>query len=154
MSDIEDWDMMIDTNVKGLLYVTKYVLDSMIKNNSGHIINIGSIAGKEVYLKGNAYCASKHAVDAFSTGLRMDLINKGIKVSAINPGAVNTEFSTVRFKGDKEKADQVYNGFEPLLAEDVADFIYYIISRPKHVNISDSIIFPAAQASGSLINRN
>lgn len=153
-ANIDDWDNMIDINVKGLMYVTKAVLPFMLKRKTGHIVNIGSIAGKEVYLKGNAYCASKHAVDAFNSGLRMDLINKGIKVSAINPGAVNTEFSKVRFKGDKEKADQVYKGFEPLRAEDVADLIYYVISRPKHVNISDSIIFPAAQASGSLINRN
>jgi NADP-dependent 3-hydroxy acid dehydrogenase YdfG len=153
-ANIDDWDKMIDINVKGLLYVTKAVLPFMLGRTAGHIVNIGSIAGKEVYLKGNAYCASKHAVDAFSSGLRMDLLSKGIKVSTINPGAVNTEFSTVRFKGNKEKADQVYDGFDPLLAEDVADLIYYVISRPKHVNISDSIIFPAAQASGSIINKN
>lgn len=152
-ADINDWENMIDINIKGMMYVTKAVLPIMLKRKTGHIVNMGSIAGKEVYVKGNVYCASKHAVDAFNSGLRMDLLGSGIKVSVINPGAVNTEFSSVRFKGDKEKADKVYEGFDPLFAEDIADLIYYVISRPAHVNIADSIIFPAAQVTGSLIDR-
>lgn len=153
-ADLDDWEKMIDINVKGLMYVTKAVLPTMIERKSGHIVNISSIAGKEVYSKGNAYCASKHAVDAFNSGLRIDLMNKGIKVSVINPGAVNTEFSTVRFKGDQEKADKVYEGFDPLLAEDIADLIQFVVSRPKHVNISDTMILPAAQVAASLIHKN
>lgn len=152
-ANLDDWDKMIDINVKGLMYVTKAILPWMIKRQSGHIVNISSIAGKEVYLKGNAYCASKHAVDAFNAGLRIDLMDKGIKVSVINPGAVNTEFSTVRFKGDKEKADKVYEGFEPLLAEDIADLIQFVVSRPKHVNISDTMILPSAQVTATQIHK-
>ncbi len=152
-ASLDDWEKMIDINVKGVMYVTKAVLPGMLERKSGHIVNISSIAGKEVYPKGNAYCASKHAVDAFNSGLRMDLTDKGIKVSVINPGAVNTEFSTVRFKGDKEKADKVYEGFEPLTAHDVAELIYFVVSRPKHVNISDSVILPVAQASASIVHR-
>ncbi|MBN1119132.1 MAG: SDR family NAD(P)-dependent oxidoreductase [Bacteroidales bacterium] len=148
-ASLDDWEAMIDINVKGLMYVTKAVLPYMIRNKKGHIVNISSIAGKEAYLKGNAYCASKHAVDGFNNGLRQDLLGTGIKVSLVSPGAVNTEFSTVRFKGDKERADKVYEGFEPLLAEDIADLIYFIVSRPRHVNIADSIILPSAQASAT-----
>lgn len=152
-ADLNDWEQMIDINVKGLMYVTKAVLPFMLSKQSGHIINISSIAGKEVYPKGNAYCASKHAVDAFNAGLRLDLFDKGIKVSMINPGAVNTEFSTVRFKGDSNKADKVYEGFEPLVAEDIADLIHFVVTRPKHVNISDTMILSAAQVSASLIHK-
>ncbi len=150
---IDDWDAMIDINVKGLLYVSKAIIPGMIVRKSGHIINIGSIAGKEVYSKGNVYCASKFAVDAISTGMRIDLNEHGIKVSEVNPGAVDTEFSSVRFKGDISKADKVYEGFQPLLANDIAEIIYFVASRPAHVNIADSIILPTAQASASIINR-
>lgn len=151
--NLDDWEKMIDINVKGLMYVTKAILPLMLKNKNGHIVNISSIAGKESYLKGNAYCASKHAVDAFNDGLRIDLAGTGIKVSSISPGAVNTEFSEVRFKGDKAKADKVYEGFDPLVANDIADLIYFIVSRPAHVNIADTIIFPAAQTTATTIFR-
>lgn len=151
--NIEDWDAMIDINVKGLLYVSKAVLPVMIKRNSGHIVNIGSVAGKEVYPKGNVYCASKSAVDAITQGMRIDLNSYGIKVSEINPGAVETEFSDVRFKGDTEKAKKVYEGFEPLRAVDVAELIWFVISRPRHVNIAESLIFPTAQANATTIHR-
>ena len=150
---IDDWDAMIDINVKGLLYVTKAVLPAMTKKRSGHIVNIGSVAGKEVYPKGNVYCASKYAVDAISQGMRIDLNAYNIKVSEINPGAVETEFSEVRFKGDLKKAKKVYEGFEPLKAGDVAELIWFVITRPPHVNIAESLIFPAAQASATIINR-
>jgi len=149
----DDWDTMIDTNVKGLLYVTKIVSNWMISNKSGHIINIGSIAGKEVYPGGNVYCASKHAVDALSKGMRIDLLPHGIKVTAIHPGMVETEFSIVRFKGDEDRAKKVYDGLEPLIADDIADAIWYVVSRPKHVNINDMLIMPTAQATGTLVNR-
>ncbi|WP_443939927.1 SDR family NAD(P)-dependent oxidoreductase [Pedobacter sp. MW01-1-1] len=149
----DDWDTMIDTNVKGLLYVTKVVSNWMIPHQEGHIVNIGSIAGKEVYPNGNVYCASKHAVDALNKGMRMDLLPHGIKVSAINPGMVETEFSLVRFKGDAEKASKVYEGLEPLIANDIADAIWYVVSRPKHVNINDLLIMPSAQATATLVNR-
>ena len=152
-ADLDDWEKMIDINVKGLMYVTKAVLPMMLRRSSGHILNIGSVAGKEVYLKGNVYCASKHAVDAFNDGLRMDLLGTGIKVSSISPGAVNTEFSAVRFKGDKQRADKFYEDFEPLVGEDVADLIYYIVSRPAHVNIADTLIFPAVQSTATTIAR-
>ncbi len=152
-ANLDDWEKMIDINVKGLMYVTKALLPSLIAKKSGHIVNIGSIAGKEVYLRGNAYCASKHAVTAFSDALRLDLNGTGVKVSCIHPGAVNTGFSEVRFKGDSQKASKVYEGFEPLLANDIAELILFIVSRPGHVNISDTIILPAAQASASLIHR-
>ncbi len=151
---IDDWDAMIDINVKGLLYVSKAVLPVMTKRRSGHIVNIGSVAGKEVYPNGNVYCASKYAVDAISQGMRIDLNAYNIKVSEINPGAVETEFSEVRFKGDVKKAKKVYEGFEPLRAEDVAELIWFVISRPAHVNIAESLIFPTAQASATIINRN
>jgi 3-hydroxy acid dehydrogenase/malonic semialdehyde reductase len=149
----DDWDTMIDTNVKGLLYVSKIVSNWMIKNGKGHIINLGSIAGKEVYANGNVYCASKHAVDALNTGMRIDLLPHGIKVTAVHPGAVETEFSEVRFKGDKARAKKVYDGFEPLVADDVAETIWFAISRPAHVNINELIVMPTAQAGASNIFR-
>ena len=152
--DTNDWDTMIDTNVKGLLYVTKIVSNWMIAAKKGHIINIGSIAGKEVYPNGNVYCATKHAVDALNKGMRLDLLPHGIKVTAINPGMVETEFSVVRFKGDEDKAKKVYEGFEPLLAQDIADAIWFAVSRPAHVNINDMLIMPTAQASATVVNRN
>lgn len=151
--NIEDWETMIDTNVKGLLYVSKIVSNGMIKNNSGHIINLGSIAGKESYPNGNVYCATKAAVDSLSKSMRMDLVQHGIKVTAIHPGAVETEFSIVRFKGDVERANNVYKGFEPLHPEDIADVIYFAASRPSHVNINDLLVMPTAQASATIINR-
>jgi 3-hydroxy acid dehydrogenase / malonic semialdehyde reductase len=153
-ASLEDWEKMIDINVKGLMYVTKAVLPFMLKRKTGHIVNIGSVAGKEVYLKGSMYCASKHAVDAFNDGLRMDLSGSGIKVSSIHPGAVNTEFSLVRFKGDKKRADSVYEGFTPLYANDIADLIYYVVSRPAHVNIADTLIFPANQSNATTIYKS
>ncbi len=150
----DDWDAMIDGNVKGLLYVSKVVMKQMVERKSGHIINIGSIAGKEVYPNGNVYCASKHAVDALNNGMRIDLNPFGIKVSQISPGMVNTEFSTVRFKGDREKVDAAYNGLEPLYADDIAEVAWFMISRPAHVNISDVIVFPTAQASPTIVKRD
>lgn len=151
-SSIDDFDSMIDSNVKGLLYVSKAVVPILVANKKGHIINISSIAGKETYPKGTVYCATKHAVEATSKGMRMDLLTQGIKVTNIAPGAVETEFSLVRFKGDQKRADSVYQGFEPLVAEDIADAIYYAISRPDHVQIADMTIFPKAQASGTLFD--
>lgn len=151
--DVDDWDAMIDINVKGLLYVSNAVIPGMVERRSGHIINIGSIAGKETYLNGNVYCATKHAVDALNQGMRMDLNQYGIRVGAINPGMVDTEFSEVRFKGDKERATSVYKGFEPLKAEDIADVIHFVISRPYHVNIADLLILPTAQASATTVNK-
>ena len=151
---IEDWDAMIDINVKGLLYVSKMVIPKMIKNNSGHIINIGSTAAKEVYPNGNVYCASKHAVDAINKGMRIDLNQYGIRVGAIHPGMVETEFSEVRFKGDKERADKVYKGFEVLQPEDIADIIHFVVSRPYHINIADLVVMSTAQASSTIIKKN
>lgn len=150
--DIEDWDKMIDSNVKGLLYVTKAVIGRMIEKSSGHIINIGSLAGREVYEKGNVYSASKHAVNAISKGMRIDLNKYNIKVSEINPGLVETEFSKVRFKGDP-KASKVYEGYKALEAEDIAEIIEFVISRPHHVNIADVLILPQDQATSSIINK-
>ncbi|WP_113663244.1 SDR family NAD(P)-dependent oxidoreductase [Pedobacter nanyangensis] len=152
--DTEDWDRMIDTNVKGLLYVTRAVAPWMVERKQGHIINIGSIAGKEVYPNGNVYCASKHAVDALSKGMRIDLLPHGIKVTEINPGMVETEFSIVRFKGDENRAKKVYDGLEPLIAQDIADAIWYVVSRPAHVNINDMLIMPTAQATGTIVKRD
>jgi 3-hydroxy acid dehydrogenase / malonic semialdehyde reductase len=146
---IEDWERMIDTNVKGLLYMTRNVAPIMIKNGYGHIINIGSIAGKEVYANGNVYCATKHAVDALNKGMRIDLLPHNIKVTAINPGMVDTEFSIVRFKGDDDRAKNVYKGMQPLKAEDIAETIYWVASRPAHVNINDIIIMPSVQANAT-----
>ncbi len=150
---IEDWEQMIDTNIKGLLYMTRLITPGMVKRKKGHIINIGSIAGKEAYEKGNVYNASKFAVDGLTQAMRIDLVDYGIKVSAINPGAAETEFSLVRFKGDREQADQVYEGFIPLYAEDIAEAVLFVANRPPHVNIDDLIIMPAAQARSRKINR-
>lgn len=150
---VEDWETMIDTNIKGLLYVSKAVMPLMIERKSGHIVNIGSIAGKEVYAKGNVYCSTKHAVEGITKALRLDLLPHKIKVSAICPGAVDTEFSTVRFDGDKDRADSVYNGYQPLLAQDIAEAIYFVTSRPFHVNINDLLIMPTAQANTSNLLR-
>ena len=152
--NIDDWDAMMDINVKGLLYVSKAIIPQMTARKSGHIINIGSSAGKEVYPKGNVYCASKHAVLAITEGMRIDLNSFGIKVSAVNPGAVETEFSEVRFKGDKKKANDVYRGFDALQAQDIADIIYFVVSRPSHVNIADLLVYPTAQANTTTLNRN
>jgi 3-hydroxy acid dehydrogenase / malonic semialdehyde reductase len=142
-----DWETMIDTNVKGLLYVTKKVSSWMVSRKQGHIVNIGSIAAKETYANGNVYCATKHAVDSLNQAMRIDLLPHNIRVTGIHPGAVETEFSEVRFKGDKERAKQVYQGFDPLYAKDIAETIWFAVSRPAHVNISDLLIMPTAQAS-------
>lgn len=148
-----DWETMIDTNIKGLLYVTKIVSNWMIEQQSGYIINLGSIAGKEVYPNGNVYCATKSAVAALSKAMRVDLLPHGIRVTEIAPGAVETEFSDVRFKGDKERAKKVYEGFEPLTANDIAETIWFVASRPPHVNINELIIMPAAQATSTITLR-
>ena len=147
----EDWDRMIDTNMKGLLYVTREIGPLFIANKKGHIINIGSLAGHEYYGGGNVYCGTKHAVKAITRSMRIDLLKEGIKVSAVSPGAVETEFSVVRYKGNKEMADKTYDGFEPLKAEDVAESIYFIANQPKHVNIEEILVLPTAQASTSII---
>lgn len=152
--NVEDWDAMLDINVKGLLYVTNTILPTMLSNKSGHIINIGSTAGKEVYAKGNVYCASKHAVDALNQGMRLDLNGKGIKVGAINPGLVETEFSEVRFKGNSEQAEKVYQGFTPLQPKDIADIIWFAVTRPPHVNIADLTVMCLDQASSTIVNKN
>ena len=144
-----DWEVMIDTNIKGLLYVTKVVSNWMIKHKSGHIVNLGSIAGKETYLNGNVYCATNHAVDSLNKAMRIDLLPHKIKVTGVHPGAVDTEFSQVRFHGDQERAKKVYEGYEPLHAQDIAETIWFAVSRPAHVNINDMIIMPSAQASTS-----
>lgn len=158
LSTIQDgklahWEQMIDTNIKGLLYVTKHIAQIMIANKKGHIINIGSIAGKEVYANGNVYCATKHAVDALNKGMRIDLLPHGIKVSSINPGMVETEFSIVRFDGDEERAKKVYENIVPLKPEDIAETIYWMASRPAHVNINDVIIMPTIQANSTTVLR-
>lgn len=149
----DDWDRMIDTNIKGLLYVTRAISPILKKNGGGHIVNIASIAGKEVYAGGNVYCATKHAVDALSRAMRIDLVHDNIKVSNIAPGAAETEFSLVRFKGDEQTAKNVYDGYDPLLAEDIADAVYYVCSRPKHVCINDLVIMPSAQASSTVFHK-
>ena len=149
----DDWDAMIDINVKGLLYVSRAIIPKMIARKSGHIINIGSTAGKEVYPKGNVYCASKFAVDAINQGMRLDLNGKGIKVGAINPGLVETEFSEVRFKNDNERAEKVYQGFTPLKPEDIADIIWFAVTRPPHVNIADLTVMCLDQASSTVVNK-
>jgi 3-hydroxy acid dehydrogenase / malonic semialdehyde reductase len=151
---IEDWDAMMDINVKGLLYVTKSVLPVMTKRNSGHIINIGSIAGKEVYANGNVYCASKFAVDALTKGMRIDLNAHSIKVTAIHPGLVETEFSLVRFKGDEERSKNIYKGFDPLVGNDIADLILFALTRPAHVVIADLVVLPTAQASATVVKKS
>ena len=152
--NIEDWEAMMDINVKGLLYVSHPIIKQMIQQKSGHIINIGSTAGKEVYPKGNVYCASKHAVDAINKAMRIDLNEYGIRVGAINPGLVETEFSEVRFKGDAERAKSVYQGFQALKPEDIADIIFFCVTRPYHVNIADLVVLPTAQASSTIIQKN
>jgi 3-hydroxy acid dehydrogenase / malonic semialdehyde reductase len=151
--ELADWDAMLDINVKGLLYVTHAVLPLMLAQKKGHIINIGSIAGKQVYANGNVYCASKFAVDAITKGMRIDLVQEGIKVSEVSPGLVETEFSEVRFKGDKERAAGVYQGYEPLRAEDIADLITFMVTRPAHVNLAEVLILPAAQASATVLHK-
>lgn len=151
--NLDDWEAMIDINIKGLLYVSKALIPQMIERKSGHIINIGSTAGKEVYPNGNVYCATKHAVDALNKSMKMDLNPYGIRVSAIHPGMVETEFSEVRFKGDKDKAANVYKGLKPLEPEDIADIIHFVVSRPYHVNISDLVVMASAQGSATIVNR-
>lgn len=150
---IEDWDKMIDTNVKGLLYISRRVIPLMIANKNGHIVNISSIAAKEVYANGNVYCASKHAVDAITKGMRIDLLKEGIKVSSISPGLVDTEFSEVRFHGDSKRAAEVYKGYEPLHAKDIAETIWFVATRPPHVNINDILIMPTVQATSVYIEK-
>ncbi|CAM1349897.1 SDR family NAD(P)-dependent oxidoreductase [Tenacibaculum insulae] len=151
---IDDWDAMIDGNVKGLLYVSKAIIPQMVDRNNGFILNIGSIAGKDVYPNGNVYCASKFAVNALNKGMRIDLNKHNIRVSAIHPGLVETEFSDVRFKGDTERAKTVYQGYKALQPEDIADIIYFVVSRPYHVNIEDLVVYPTAQATANIINKN
>lgn len=152
--DLEDWDAMIDINVKGLLYVSKAIIPKMTAKESGHIINIGSTAAKEVYPNGNVYCGTKHAVDAITAGMRIDLNPFGIRVGAIHPGMVETEFSEVRFKGDADRASNVYKGFDPLQAEDIADIILFVVTRPYHVNIADLVVMSTAQASSTIVKKN
>jgi 3-hydroxy acid dehydrogenase/malonic semialdehyde reductase len=149
--NIDDWEVMIDTNVKGLLYVSRAVMPLMIENKSGHIINLGSIAGKEAYMKGNIYCATKFAVDAISKSMRIDLLQKGIKVTQIAPGAAETEFSLTRFHGDSERAKKTYEGYTPLYAEDIADIAFFAATRPAHVVLNDIVVTPLAQANTSYI---
>ncbi|TMU55259.1 SDR family NAD(P)-dependent oxidoreductase [Flagellimonas algicola] len=151
--NMDDWDAMLDINVKGLLHVSKAIMPQMVERKAGHIINIGSLAGKEVYPKGNVYCASKFAVDAINQGMRIDLNEHGIRVGAVNPGLVETEFSDVRFKGDTDRAKTVYQGYQALKAEDIADIIHFVISRPYHVNIADLLVLPTAQASSTIVNK-
>lgn len=150
---LEDWDAMIDISVKGLLYVSNAVIPQMAERKSGHIINIGSIAGKEVYPNGNVYSASKHAVDAINKGMRIDLNGMGIRVGAINPGLVETGFSEVRFKGDSERAKTVYEGYKPLTPDDIAEIIVFMVTRPSHVNIADLLVLPTAQASSTILHK-
>jgi NADP-dependent 3-hydroxy acid dehydrogenase YdfG len=152
--DIDDWETMIDTNLKGLLYVTRTVSPWMIKNNKGHIINIGSIAGKDVYPKGNVYCATKFAVDALSRAMRIDMLPHGIRVTAIHPGAAETEFSLVRYHGDADKAKSVYASYEPLIADDIADIAYFAASRPAHVVLNEIVVTPTAQAAPAYWHKN
>ncbi len=149
----EDWDQMIDTNVKGLLYVTRELVPRMCERRQGHIVNIGSIAGKEVYPNGNVYCATKHAVDALSQAMRIDLLPFGIKVTQVAPGMVETEFSKVRFKGDEAKASQVYQGLQPLSGADIAEVVWYVTNTPPHVTINDILVMPTAQASATQVTR-
>ena len=152
-ADVDDWETMIDTNVKGLLYASRIITPWMIERQTGHIINISSIAGKESYPNGSVYCGTKHAVEAISKAMRIELLPFGIKVTTIAPGAVETEFSLVRFRGDKDKADQVYKGFTPLSGKDIAETILFVLSRPAHVNIDNLLIMPTAQASARDFNR-
>lgn len=150
---VDDWERMIDTNIKGLLYVTRVISPGMVERKSGHIINIGSIASREVYANGGVYCATKHAVKALSEGMRLDMVKYGIKITLVCPGAAETEFSLVRFKGDEDRADKVYDGFVPLTAEDVADAISYAVSAPDHVDVQDILLMAKAQASATVFHR-
>lgn len=152
-SSLQDWEEMIDTNVKGLLYITKAVVPGMIERRKGHIINIGSIAGREVYPRGHVYSASKHAVDAITKGLRMDLVDTPLRVTTVDPGLVETEFSVVRFRGNEEKAKAVYQNLVPLSPDDVADAVVWAATRPLHVQIADIVLFPTAQASAAVVHR-
>ena len=152
-ADLEDWNKMIDTNVKGLLYVSRAIIPWMINNKRGHVINVGSTAGKEVYEKAAVYCATKHAVDAISKGMRIDLLQHGIKVTQISPGAAETEFSLVRFHGDEQRAKDVYNGYEPMHAEDIADLIWFSANLPKHLCINDMVVTSTSQANSFYIHR-
>jgi 3-hydroxy acid dehydrogenase/malonic semialdehyde reductase len=152
--NLDDWDAMMDINVKGLLYVTKAIVPGMCDRKSGMVINIGSIAGKESYPNGSVYCGSKAAVDAITKGMRMDLNPFGIRVVAIHPGLVETEFSMVRFKGDESKSEKVYQGFKPLVAQDIAEIIEFVVNRPSHVVLADIVVLPTAQASATIVNRN
>jgi hypothetical protein len=151
--NMDDWDAMIDINVKGLLYVSRAILPQMVERNNGFVVNIGSIAGKEVYPNGNVYCASKYAVNALNKAMRIDLNQHNIRVSGIHPAAVETEFSEVRFKGNIEKAKNVYTGYKALQAKDIADIIYFVVSRPYHVNIEDLVVYPTAQASATIMKK-
>lgn len=151
--NIDDWEQMIDTNFKGLLYVTHAVLQDMVKRNQGHIINIGSVAGHEVYPLGNVYCATKHAVHALTRSFKIDLLGTNVRVSTVDPGMVETEFSIVRWKGDIERAKNFYAGMQPLVAEDIADAVYYCASRPPHVNILELVVMPTAQSSATQVHR-
>ena len=146
-ADIDDWEQMIDTNIKGLLYMSQLVSRGMVERQSGHIVNISSIAGKEAYPNGSVYCGTKHAVMAISQAMRIEMLPFGVKVSTVSPGATDTEFSLVRFKGDKQRADKVYEGFTPLYARDIAETILFVVSRPPHVNIDDILVMPTAQGS-------
>jgi NADP-dependent 3-hydroxy acid dehydrogenase YdfG len=151
--DLESWEQMIDTNVKGLLYITRGILPLMAARKQGHVINIGSVAGHEVYPNGNVYCATKFAVDALSKGIRLDMLDKKIKVTTISPGLVETEFAEVRFSGDKERAKQVYKGFKPLVAADISNLVLFAATRPQHVNINEIVVTPTAQGSSTLVLR-
>ncbi|HNP94563.1 MAG TPA: SDR family NAD(P)-dependent oxidoreductase [Cyclobacteriaceae bacterium] len=152
--NVDDWDAMMDINVKGLLYVTREIIPGMVERKGGHVVNLGSIAGKEAYANGNVYCGSKFAVDAITKGMRIDLNAYGIKVTSINPGLVETEFSLVRFKGDEGRANTVYKGYKPLKGEDIADLILFALTRPAHVVVADMVVFPVAQASATVVNKS
>jgi 3-hydroxy acid dehydrogenase / malonic semialdehyde reductase len=151
--DTQDWEEMIDTNIKGLLYLTRYIVPGMVKRNRGHVVNIGSIAGHQTYPNGNVYCGTKAAVKAISEGLKQDLLGTPIRVTSVDPGMVETEFSEVRFHGDRDRAKQVYQGVTPLTPDDVADVIFFCVTRPAHVNINEVILMPVDQASATLVNR-
>jgi NADP-dependent 3-hydroxy acid dehydrogenase YdfG len=151
--DIQDWEEMIDTNIKGLLYLTRYVVPGMVKRDRGHVVNIGSIAGHQTYPNGNVYCGTKAAVRAISEGLKQDLLGTPIRVSSVDPGMVETEFSEVRFHGDSDRAKKVYQGVTPLTPDDVADVIFFCVTRPSHVNINEVVLMPVDQASATLVNR-
>ncbi|MBD3224910.1 MAG: SDR family NAD(P)-dependent oxidoreductase [Caldithrix sp.] len=152
-ADTDDWDEMIDTNIKGLLYITRMVVPGMLERRQGDIVNIGSIAGHEVYAGGNIYCATKHAVDAITKGLRIDLVDTPLRVSTVDPGLVETEFSNVRFRGDSERAKTVYQGYQPLHSADIADAVLYIVTRHPHVQIAEMIVFPTDQASSAIVHK-